>query len=459
MRHTLANAEIVVSAYATDAVPQGQGNAASASGKHDLTSKILPGLEFSNVLFAGEQTYVIWKPKLHISRPRVRLQRPAVYFTVTISLKSSALNEPRADRRDILESFEVLSANVLEPLQFDPSFSGAGASLPEDRISKVLPTSATSREEVKPIRGSTKRAFPVVPPLYTRTRYSTLHDAVIASLHLEPSQLVSGTISVQEINLSLSDATIHRLTSTLNMTGLVAGDELVSLYKIAPKRESRTLSTSTVAMSIKATVHIDQGSSVELEVSWQTSVDLTKIAAKPMYKWSRPLSGGPLQPSPRPSIQAGHWPSTSGLSQDSAKHETGMIFSFMAHSTVQKGAEFSLRIHCANRNSRTHRFALVVLHPKRQNTTTQQRESSLEKADLIASIFNAPLLERTKPSDILDLNADVRIGPLAPRAIYETQLKFRALNTGPLDLGVIRIVDLDTRQTVDVRDLPDVVAV
>ena len=37
-------------------------------------------------------------------------------------------------------------------------------------------------------------------------------------------------------------------------------------------------------------------------------------------------------------------------------------------------------------------------------------------------------------------------------------MKFRAMTTGVLDLGIIRIVDLETRLTVDVKELPDVVA-
>ena len=67
-------------------------------------------------------------------------------------------------------------------------------------------------------------------------------------------------------------------------------------------------------------------------------------------------------------------------------------------------------------------------------------------------------MNRQKPPDVFDLNPDVRIRPLPPGACYETQMKFRARATGVLDMGVIRIVDLDTRQTVDVRDLPDIVS-
>jgi hypothetical protein len=37
-------------------------------------------------------------------------------------------------------------------------------------------------------------------------------------------------------------------------------------------------------------------------------------------------------------------------------------------------------------------------------------------------------------------------------------MEFRAVATGPLDLGIVRILDLDTKRTVDVLELPDVIA-
>ena len=408
-------------------------------------------------MFAGEQTYIIWKPTLHILRPRVRLQRPAVYFTASLSLTSNALNASRDGQTELLKSFEALPGNVLEPLRFDPALSGSGVNLPEDRIIKVLPASTTERDEVKPVRGATKRAFPVVPALFTRIRYSTLSDAVIASLHLEASQLVYGSVSVHDVSLDLSDANVRQLKSPTQPEGLLAGDEMVNLYNLTPSNPSLTIASSPVSVTICATVHIEAGSSVKLEISWQAVVDLSKVATKPSYKWSRPLSGGALQASRRTSLQADSRQSD-GKDQFSPISERGMTFYFTSQVAVKAGDPFDIKIHCINRSNRTRRFALVVLHPKRQHISKHQRNSSMTNADLVATIFNAPTLERTRPPDVLDLNPDVRIGPLASGAIFETQLKFRAVATGPLDLGVIRIVDLDTRQTVDVRELPDVIA-
>jgi hypothetical protein len=58
---------------------------------------------------------------------------------------------------------------------------------------------------------------------------------------------------------------------------------------------------------------------------------------------------------------------------------------------------------------------------------------------------------------MLVVNPDLRIGPLPSGATFETDLVFRALDTGVLELGPLHIVDLDLRQTVDVVDMPDVI--
>lgn len=419
-------------------------------------SKTIPGLEPSDLLFAGEQTYIIWKPALHISRPKTRLQRPAVYFTANLNLSANALNASRSNDGDFLKSFEPLPGNVLESLRFDPALASSSVFLPEDRITKVLPTSGTNREELKPVRGATKRAFPIVPALYTRIRYSTLPDAVVASLHLEASHLVHGSVTVDEVSLEVAGTDVRQLTASESTQALVPGDEAVRLYKLAPQKPAPT-STSPVTARILATVTMDQTSSVGLDISWQTQADLTKAALKPTYKWSRPLSGGPLQARSRPS-QAGSRPSSSDVDRSAHQGEHGMTFNFAASKIIHTGGEIKLDVHCTNRSGRSRRFALVVLHPKRHHGSKLQRESVLEKADLVASIFNAPPLARATTADVLDKNPDVRIGPLPTGAVFETQMKFRALAAGPLDLGVIRIVDLDTRQTIDVRDMPEVIA-
>jgi hypothetical protein len=91
------------------------------------------------------------------------------------------------------------------------------------------------------------------------------------------------------------------------------------------------------------------------------------------------------------------------------------------------------------------------------NNSTQIQPA---KTDSISTLFSPPDLPRRPKNperDFLDLNPDVRIGPLPAGACFETGLKFRALKAGVLDLGVLRIVDLEERRVVDVGELPEVI--
>jgi hypothetical protein len=49
--------------------------------------------------------------------------------------------------------------------------------------------------------------------------------------------------------------------------------------------------------------------------------------------------------------------------------------------------------------------------------------------------------------------------PLAPAACFTTELKFVALASGVLYLESLRVVDLNTQDTTDIKDLPDIVAI
>ncbi|KAK3725056.1 hypothetical protein LTR37_000566 [Vermiconidia calcicola] len=455
IRTLLPSLEIVLAPHATDAVPQGSGNAASASGKHDLTSKTISASDVTDIVSAGKHTYVIWKPVLQLSRPRAKLQRPAIYFTAHLTISNDALNTLRQRSREYLKSFEPLPGNVLEPLRFDPAFGDSNIYLSETRITKVAPATGKADSDVKPIRGASKRAFPVVPALFTKIRYSALPDAVVASLHIEVSQLVTGSIKVKRASVEVPNAETEILCPLDGPREMRASDEVVLLYKLTRPIDKATANSSSAAVNIQATVSLDQDSHVELDISWQAKVDLSQTAVKPIYKWSRPLSGTSQQ---RASLQDAERPTSVG--GGSLIAEIGITFNFTAPLSARRNDEFRLEVQCINRSSRPRRFALVLLQPKRATMAAKRDSSSLtENTSLIASIFNAPPLEQQHTPDVLDLNPDVRIGPLRPGDCFETQMKFRALRTGVLDLGVVRIVDLDTRQTVDVRELPDVVAI
>ena len=57
-------------------------------------------------------------------------------------------------------------------------------------------------------------------------------------------------------------------------------------------------------------------------------------------------------------------------------------------------------------------------------------------------------------TEIVSLSTDTRIGPLAPSACHEVELKFMALKVGIVSIEAVRVVDLGTQEYVDIKDLP-----
>ncbi|CAK1355748.1 unnamed protein product [Cercospora beticola] len=478
VRDILPYLDLILAAHATDAVPQGGGNTASASGKHDLNSRTLAADGFDDLVVTEEHTYVIWKQQLHLSRPRARLQRPAIYFTANLRIAEQLHSGSQRPKEQLLKPFEPLPANVLESLAFSRAPGAADIYISESRITKVAPKPPNLTDTVKPIRGASRRAFPAVPAVFTRIRYSTLPDAIIASLHLETSHVIAGTTTIHKADLNVTNADVKDLTNVALPLEARGADETVLLYKVTPHTqahaERNSLAESPVSISVRAEALLDQGSRISLEIDWQAHIDLTHTWQKPHYRWSRAAGHSSYHKKSlsahsitRPSMDT-----TSGASTDRTEHTSNggsIVFNFHAASTTYESSEFKISVHCNNRSTRAKKFGLMMLHP-RSSTTTKPRPTTghttiaaatidgSTTSDLLASLFNAPALEKAKPPDVLDLNPDARIGPLPPGACFETHMPFKALRSGVLDLGVLRIIDLDTRQTVDVRELPDVIA-
>lgn len=434
-------------------MPQGSGAAAFASGKHDLNTKTVSAGSFKDIVTAHDHSYVVWEPCLHLSRPPARLQRPAVYFTANLVLSDQQQDSPNKLSAPVLASFEPLSANVLEPLDSGRVQGAPNVYMSASKITKVAPKPSTLSDAAKSIRGATRRAFPLLPALFTRIRYSNLPGAVVASLHLEPSHILSGSIRILEAELTGSNAHIEDLTRIKLPLEACGGDETILLYKIVNDSE-HPRGGSQISISIRAEVLLNQGSQIVLEIDWQT--DLSHTLQSPLYQWSRPAAVSSHRKSH--SIQ-----SLGTLSGEHAPARAevasgGVTFIFTRKPLVQASSDFKLLVHCNNRSSRPRRFGLMIVQTRKSWLIKQSAPADVAVSDVGARVFCTPPMERSKPSNALDLNADLRIGPLPPGACFEAHMSFVLLRPGVLDLGTIRIIDLDTRQTVDVEELLDIVA-
>lgn len=452
VRDILPQLDLSIAAHATEAIPQGSGNTASASGKHDLNVKTIAAAIFKHMITASGHTYVTWEPYLHLSRPHARLQRPAIYFTANLTV--SALQHEIFSRPEeqYLTSFEALPTNILESLSFGRAQEAPDLYLSESKITSHAPKPSSITDAIK-IRGATRRAYPVVPALFTKIRYTTLPDGIIASLHLESSHIIAGSMRICKAEFTVPDAHVEDLTRIDLPLEACGGDETVLLYRVVASNPPHE--QSQISVSVRAEVILDQGSCCILEIEWQTQVDLRHAWQRLLYGWSRPATVS----SHHKTLSAAQFspPMDIAPNRDEST-EGGVTFIFTRGSIVQASSDFTLSVHCNNRSPRSRRFAVMMAQPRKCQLVKQVIASSEAVSDVDSSVFRTTPLERVKPPDTLDLNPDVKIGPLGPGAAFEAKMFFRALRPGILDVGTLRIVDLDTRQTADVKEIPDIIA-
>lgn len=451
-------------------MPDGSGTAASASGKHDIVSAKIGAAENVEVIAAdGGKTYAVWKPELHLLRPRARLQRPAIYFTANLSPSvETAATSPKDIRKDVLTSYEALPSNVLEPLRFDPALGPAGRDiyLSETRVTKVSPAAPGSLDTVRPIRGVTKRAFPAVPAVFIRTRYAALRDSVMASVSMETSQLIAGEIEITGMKFGLPGAKVEAINSAEWPQRMRAGDETSLLYRITRddsvgQTSKSTSIAETASIILEATILLEQGSRIPLATQTQSRVEMSYASTEKSYKWSRPLSAS-FASHRRLLSQASTQSKSSDLTRIPTK-EGEVIFTFTAPQNARQGSNFAVKVQCSNKSNRTRRFTLVPMqskpavhaHPVR---TTSKAQASGDNTSSVAPVSSSVPLGDVPSPTVLTLTPDVRIGPLPAGACFETEIRYRAVELGVLDLGIVRVVDLESKQTLDVAELPDVIA-
>ena len=312
------------------------------------------------------------------------------------------------------------------------------------------------------LRGATKRAFPTVPAFFMRMGFSNMPDAVITSLHVEVSPLITGDLHIDDVRFEMPGVPVTSLNEAVWPQRACAGDEVILLYRIekqAHKSQQTPKDMDLALITVGATASFDQSSSVALETQWQAQVDMSHSSQAIPYKWSRPLSTGSAAHR-RMASQSSSRPSMHDMSRVPAK-EGEIVFNFTAPASTEQGSDVDIKVQCVNKSNRTRRFALVTAQ-RRSSTASvkprfEKRLSSNETA-VTSTTHDATGHEMGEQHKVLTLTPDVRIGPLTAGACFETSLRYRTTGAGVLDFGTIRLIDLESRQTLEIAELPDVVS-
>jgi hypothetical protein len=153
------------------------------------------------------------------------------------------------------------------------------------------------------------------------------------------------------------------------------------------------------------------------------------------------------QNSSRPSIhEAAHNPAKEGE----------IIFTFTAPPSTKQGSIVEIQVQCLNKSNRSRRFALVTA--QRRSSAASAKPHFDKRASFNDTAIAAGMHDTADQNRVLTLTPDVRIGPLTAGACFETSLRYQTTSAGVIDFGTIRVIDLESRQTLDIAELSDVVS-
>ncbi|KAJ5098909.1 hypothetical protein N7532_005910 [Penicillium argentinense] len=445
--------------------------------------------EFEGSEGTGNHVYLIWNIETFLKRPRTRIQSPSLLFMASASLTPAEPGRQEDPEDDYLPPLVPASTNMFQPLSGDKLLTQREPFLPASRLLRLVPTTQ-NEDPIYNIQQQHGHSFRVVPAASARIRYSRLNNytglpTTIASLDFEVTPYVSSDVVFDKADLHLSEGALESLS---NIPGLILPltcrprDDVTLAYKLTPEygpetNGSSTVMLSTLDISLEAQIMVSDDCKPRILMQWRTNVDFS-MALNPTF-------GGPspaLQRSNRPtslSMPQGHSsrPSTGTANRSSLREraysvtDVGVTISFSGPVRVEVGSPFSWSVFIVNRSNVPRKFALIAiprrkrLDPRGHTARPSSASISSRKEDGVAeAVTDDNIVHAMQKSvsgqeaELISLSTDIRVGPLLPGTCHATEIKLLPLATGPLHLEAVRLVDVNTNETTDIRDLPDILA-
>lgn len=447
---------------------------------------------------AEAHTYVFWKVEAFVARPQGRFHKPAVYFQPTASFKPASTPEKVGPEDEYLPSLVPTAMNLLQAFENDPALTGVHPRLSAMRINKIAPNAApVVREMTRPIRSGQRPLFRILPALIWRVRYAKVHTSIndlslLASLDLEVAAYATYDVLIKDVNLTLLGGEVTPFPTSQD-PGAVhkPGDQLTFVYKLKP--DITTDGTPALGnkghvltMTVSALVLMTDTCHPVIAIDWKTPVDFTSAAEHQnpnMLKAAHRLSSNPSVKATNPDALPAH-DTHSQAAEEPPNTAINITLTISGPPKVRPGKIFTWTVFIVNRSAVPRKLAVLVL-PKRKHPITTTTTSShaphastssatsppnttkeKNKKELLAPavvdeniVYAQQKSARTETADLICLTTDIRLGQLAPGSCYTADLKFLPLGTGVLGVESVRVVDLGSNESVDVRDLPGVVCV
>ncbi|KAF2431100.1 hypothetical protein EJ08DRAFT_632809 [Tothia fuscella] len=419
--------------------------------------------------------YVFWRVKVLLSRPKAKIQKLSIYFAPSASLKPPEAKGTDNEEDEYMPTRVPQPINLLGPFAGDPALSGLKPHLSALRLSRPRPSTPTTKQLTRPLRTGPRRLFRAAPAFLWRVRFTrspsaALAHTTIASVDLEITPFAGSDVAFNKFNLELSSGRVEALGPELPMRGQ-PGDQITLLFRLIPHSSDHSSYSGgqpqELSINCSSHVFVSENCIPKIKFMWNTPVELPSL--RPNSRSGPKPASKPLGPDSLPMTDQSAGPDASTTVTN------GVSISITGPPEVQVGHVFKWTLFAINRSDKVHRLAVLAM-PKRRlpNQRHGQKDSATSITTLIPEkdksgiaepilddkdIYNFQRNAAQEPTELICLSPDVRIGPLAPSACFTTELKFVALAAGVLYLDSLRVVDLNTQEAIDIKDVPDIFAI
>ncbi|CAL5871071.1 uncharacterized protein PFLUO_LOCUS5317 [Penicillium psychrofluorescens] len=503
LKHFLPRLDVRLDVFATDPA---ESVAENPTPTRDLIfSGLVSGEEDPLVVFnefefegdegSGNHVYLVWNIDAFLKRPRIRIQNPSLFFAASATLNPSDASLQDGPEDEYIPPLVPASTNIFQSLSGDKSFPQKEPFLPASRLLRVVPTTA-NEDPIFNIQQQNSHQIRVVPAASARIRYSRLNaytgvPTTIANVDFEVTPFLNSEVLLDKADIRLSEGTIESLSDIPGLSLPLTcrpRDDVTFVYKLTPEygpetNPSSTAMVSTLDISLGAVIHLSDDCQPRISMDWKTNVDFS-MALNPTFGGPSPALQRPHRPTSLPmtpgnlnhpnqaALTAPGNPNRSSLRERAySVTDVGVTISFSGPSRVQVGSPFSWDVFVVNRSSVPRKFALIAI-PRRKRVdprghVARPSSSSLSnrKEDQVAeAVTDENIVHAMQKNvagqevELISLSTDIRIGPLLPGTCHSTELTLFPLAMGTLQLEAVRLIDVNTNETTDIRDLPDIVA-
>lgn len=438
---------------------------------------------------------IVWKLKVPLKRPRLRLASPSVVFAASAKLKPAEPIESSATKNEYLPSQTPSGLNLLEPFKDDAALGGVKPRLSALRVSRVSPATQTTHDLVRSLRNNEHTSIKIYPAINARVRYSrpktpSPATSVLALLDVEVSPFAS-EMSLEVVDFDIQGGTLVDLSQVSGMQlplECYAQDDITFLYRLEPNHldSAGSLQVHDINVQIRGKMNLGAACSTRIDMAWSTTIDFTPAFNQNHYHRSHEAGHPSIDstttrgsydvniPPPHPfHTNPDSLPSIEITTRHQRSHSTvpdfGITITFTGSSSpLYVGQPFAWSVFIVNRSGSTRKLAILPVARRRRPETRITRPPStghgaVRKDGTIAdAVIDDNILHAMQRSALLDatdlicLSTDTRVGPLAPGACFEVDLRFLPLRAGYLAIEAVRVVDLGNQEHVDVRDLPGI---